>query len=189
MGLTMKGNCERPQKPILGQEAICPRGLGRVTDFNIDDKVVGQYIEVRTYVNDWSCRYAPENVTLVPIFPEHVREQAKTESKTPRVGDEVVCPYGEGVVTDVEDATCPMFIKIHRTGRTVPCSVDYVIPTDFSDDLDIGMAVAIPGFRTGKICGIDMHSTSPKVVVIPDGDELHPDNYEYLDPNEVGIMG
>ena len=51
--------------PIIGQEAICPDGLGRVTAFK--DSFPDMWIQVSTYVNDRGCRWAPENVKLVKI--------------------------------------------------------------------------------------------------------------------------
>lgn len=51
--------------PIIGQEAICPDGLGRVADFI--DCFPEQWIKVETYINNRNCKWAPENVTLVPI--------------------------------------------------------------------------------------------------------------------------
>ena len=51
--------------PIIGQEAVCPDGLGRVTHFA--DKSVDKWICVETYVDDRSCYWAPHNVKLVEI--------------------------------------------------------------------------------------------------------------------------
>lgn len=50
---------ERQSKPILGQEAVCPDGLGRVVGVGKD------YIKVSTYVNDRECNWDPKNITLV----------------------------------------------------------------------------------------------------------------------------
>ena len=47
------------KEPIIGQEAICPDGLGRVMDFEED------FIQVTTYINDRSCKWGPHNVTLI----------------------------------------------------------------------------------------------------------------------------
>ena len=52
-------------KIILGQEAICPDGLGRVSEFN--DKFPHEYIKVDTYINNRGCKWAPRNVKLIPI--------------------------------------------------------------------------------------------------------------------------
>ena len=54
--------------PILGQEAVCPDGLGRVTAFK--DDFPNQWIRVATYVNNRDCEWAPENVKLVRISYE-----------------------------------------------------------------------------------------------------------------------
>ncbi|NVZ11252.1 hypothetical protein HW932_18540 [Allochromatium humboldtianum] len=51
-------------KPILGQEAICRDGLGRVIAFC--DEFPHQWIQVSTYVNDRQCKWDPGNVTLIP---------------------------------------------------------------------------------------------------------------------------
>lgn len=53
--------------PILGQEAIVPKyGLGRVIAFD-DQHEPPRYIEVAPYIREYSMRFAPENVTLIPI--------------------------------------------------------------------------------------------------------------------------
>lgn len=46
--------------PIIGQEAVCPDGLGRVVSFK--DNFPEQWIEVETYVNSQSKKYSPDNV-------------------------------------------------------------------------------------------------------------------------------
>lgn len=51
--------------PIIGQEAICPDGLGRVVAFA--DAFPEQWIQVQTYVRDRSCKWTVENVRLVII--------------------------------------------------------------------------------------------------------------------------
>jgi len=48
------------EHPIIGQEAICPDGLGRVIKFL--DKFPEQWIQVSTYVDDRQCKWAPHNV-------------------------------------------------------------------------------------------------------------------------------
>lgn len=53
------------QAPVIGQEAVCPDGLGRVIAFS--NAFVDAYIQVQTYVNNRSCKWAPENVELVEI--------------------------------------------------------------------------------------------------------------------------
>lgn len=49
--------------PILGQEAICPDGLGRVVEFR--DEFPHQWIRVSSYINDRKCQWAPTNVELI----------------------------------------------------------------------------------------------------------------------------
>lgn len=53
------------KKPIIGQEAVCPGGLGRVVAFM--DDFPNQWIQVDTYVNNRSCRWDPSNVRLVKL--------------------------------------------------------------------------------------------------------------------------
>ena len=51
---------------IIGQEAICPDGVGRVIDFRYD--FPHQWIKVSTYVNDRQCEWSPDNVELIDPF-------------------------------------------------------------------------------------------------------------------------
>lgn len=51
--------------PIIGQEAVCPDGLGRVVGFK--DNFPEEWIEVETYVNLQTKKYSPDNVRLVLI--------------------------------------------------------------------------------------------------------------------------
>lgn len=51
------------KKPIIGQEAICPDGLGRVKSFCLSGSY--QWIVVSTYFNDRQCKWIPENVELI----------------------------------------------------------------------------------------------------------------------------
>ena len=52
---------------IKGQEAICPDGLGRVSDFSTGTGAlgVGSFIKVDTYVDNRGCEWAPHNVELI----------------------------------------------------------------------------------------------------------------------------
>lgn len=54
------------EHPILGQEAICPDGLGRVIAFK--DELPHQWIQVSTYVKDRACKWDPCNVTLLSLY-------------------------------------------------------------------------------------------------------------------------
>ena len=60
-------NCEtrnqEPPKPIIGQEAICPDGLGRVQAFDLGSG--HDLIRIDTYVNNRGCEWAPHNVELI----------------------------------------------------------------------------------------------------------------------------
>lgn len=51
------------KNPIIGQEAICPDGLGRVIAFKND--FPHQWIQVSTYVNDRQCKWDMANVKLI----------------------------------------------------------------------------------------------------------------------------
>lgn len=62
--------------PIIGQEAICPDGLGRVTAFI--DNFPTQWIRVSTYVGDKQCNWAPYNIKLIKLA---IMEQADAKSK------------------------------------------------------------------------------------------------------------
>lgn len=51
--------------PVIGQEAVCPDGLGRVIAFR--DEFPEQWIQVATYVGNRECKWASHNVRLVAI--------------------------------------------------------------------------------------------------------------------------
>ena len=59
-------------KIIIGQEAICPDGLGRVIDVGIGSY---EFIEISTYINDRSCKWGKNNVEL--IDPRNLKEKNK----------------------------------------------------------------------------------------------------------------
>ena len=50
-------------KVIIGQEAICPDGLGRVQSYNF--KFPQHWVKVQTYVKDRSCKWDACNVQLI----------------------------------------------------------------------------------------------------------------------------
>lgn len=50
--------------PVIGQECICPDGLGRVMAFK--NKFPHSYVQVTTYINDRQCKWSLENVELIP---------------------------------------------------------------------------------------------------------------------------
>jgi hypothetical protein len=52
-------------KPIIGQEAVCSDGLGRVRAY--EDNFPIQWIQVDTYINNRSCQWDYRNVKLIPI--------------------------------------------------------------------------------------------------------------------------
>ncbi len=56
--------------PIIGQEAICEDGLGRVIAFK--NEAPDRWIQVKTYVNDRSCKWDYLNVEL--IDPRNILE-------------------------------------------------------------------------------------------------------------------
>ncbi len=60
-------------KPIMGQEAICPDGLGRVVGFS-----PGKFIKVDTYVGNRGCEWAPHNVELIDPRNHNVQRSVST---------------------------------------------------------------------------------------------------------------
>ncbi len=50
--------------PIIGQEAICPDGLGRVKSFG-SSKALTYWIKVETYFDNRGCKWADHNVELI----------------------------------------------------------------------------------------------------------------------------
>lgn len=48
------------KKPVIGQECLCPDGMGRIAAYC--DNFPDQWIQVDTYVNNRSCKWAPHNV-------------------------------------------------------------------------------------------------------------------------------
>ena len=64
-----KRGSEKMDIPIIGQEAVCPDGLGRVVSFDTVDTVgiVISKIKVRTYIDDRSCNWDACNVELIKI--------------------------------------------------------------------------------------------------------------------------
>ena len=53
------------EPPVIGQETICPDGLGRVADYK--DDFPHQWIRVDTYVDNRSCQWDVHNVKLIEI--------------------------------------------------------------------------------------------------------------------------
>jgi|15BtaG_2_1085339.scaffolds.fasta_scaffold01022_1 hypothetical protein len=51
------------KRPIIGQEAICPDGLGRVEAFKGNSK--SGWIKVKTYLKNRGCEWAWHNVRLI----------------------------------------------------------------------------------------------------------------------------
>ena len=55
-------------EPILGQEAICPDGLGRVVDYSYNPGSSNiKQIRVATYAHNRECNWDAFNVKLLPI--------------------------------------------------------------------------------------------------------------------------
>lgn len=60
---------------IIGQEAICPDGLGRVVGFELKRQIPShthtspsnmyRWIKIDTYVDNRGCHWAPHNVELI----------------------------------------------------------------------------------------------------------------------------
>jgi len=63
----MKSLYERSDEiPIIGQECICPDGLGRVISY--DFEMPNYYIRVHTYINPCDRNWDRDSVTLIPIY-------------------------------------------------------------------------------------------------------------------------
>ena len=60
------------QEIILGQEAICPDGLGRVCNFKEKRNGV-EWIQVETYFKDRSCCWDVKNVELIDPRNKNVK--------------------------------------------------------------------------------------------------------------------
>lgn len=63
LGINAKEMKPQSHDPILGQEAICPDGLGRVVAYATD------WIQVKTYVKNRECKWGVGNVTLIAPNP------------------------------------------------------------------------------------------------------------------------
>lgn len=112
---------------IIGQEAICPDGLGRVSKVTeeICDKLS---ITVETYSNNRSCSWAEHNVEL--IDPRGVKELPYIEEKCGSVSskrsfEKAYVISGGGfpqivVLGDEEKAEEIMQEMIEATGKSSP---------------------------------------------------------------------
>jgi len=63
---TNKGKGLNRIVPVIGQEAVCPDGLGRVVGF--DWTSPNSWVQVSTYINNRSCKWDSKNVYIVPII-------------------------------------------------------------------------------------------------------------------------
>ena len=54
---------EEVMKIIIGQEAICDDGLGRVMWYDI--KAPNNWVQISTYFNDRQCKWDIDNVELI----------------------------------------------------------------------------------------------------------------------------
>jgi hypothetical protein len=63
------------KNPIIGQEAICGDGLGRVIAFK--NEAPEKWIQVKTYINNRSCKWDWLNVKLIN---PNSREKRKKEN-------------------------------------------------------------------------------------------------------------
>jgi hypothetical protein len=55
------------RRPIIGQEAVCPDGLGRVVSFG-EGCGGAKWIMVDTYYNNRGCKWDSKNVKLVKLI-------------------------------------------------------------------------------------------------------------------------
>lgn len=67
-------------KPIIGQEAVCPDGLGRVAAFKLDYPP-HDYIKVDTYINNNGRHWAVDSVNLIPICATECVRLANSDDK------------------------------------------------------------------------------------------------------------
>lgn len=82
--------------PILGQEAICPDGLGRVSEI---EPLFGG-IRIDTYINNRGCVWDPKNVELIDPRPpkqkvkcaDHRFEITEVGNNTTGVFHRIICP-------------------------------------------------------------------------------------------------
>lgn len=77
-------------KPIIGQEAICPDGLGRVIAFDFDSP--NKQIIVSTYIKDRKCCWSADNVKLIPI-PEMAAKDIHDQLQTIISQLDQICIY------------------------------------------------------------------------------------------------
>lgn len=64
---------------IIGQEAVCPDGLGRVSHYSF--AYPDNYIQVETYFNNRDCKWDPINVTLIPLCYKIIQREIKYKGK------------------------------------------------------------------------------------------------------------
>lgn len=70
-------NKVEPMNPVIGQEAVCPDGLGRVN--GIEEGAAGsQRIRVRTYINNRDCLWDSKNIRLVRIDYEESSHEERS---------------------------------------------------------------------------------------------------------------
>jgi hypothetical protein len=62
------------ETPIIGQEVICPDGLGRIREV-VSGAANSYQIRVDTYVNNMACKWASTNVEYLPITNRLTAEQ------------------------------------------------------------------------------------------------------------------
>ena len=67
------------RQPIIGQEAICPHGLGRVKAFCFDSPF--KWIQVSTYVDNNDCKWDSDNVTLVLLPQQQANELSALQAE------------------------------------------------------------------------------------------------------------
>lgn len=63
----------KDQKIIKGQECICPDGMGRVKSFKYFGGRLSE-IQVETYIDNRSCGWDANNVELLPIPRQQIKE-------------------------------------------------------------------------------------------------------------------
>lgn len=59
-------NMSKNTRPEIGQECVCPDGVGRVVEV-FDGPAGSMRVHVSTYVNDRGCHWDRQNVRLIAI--------------------------------------------------------------------------------------------------------------------------
>jgi hypothetical protein len=115
-------------KPILGQEAICSDGLGRVVAFK--DAFPDRWIQVSTYVHDRQCKWAPHNVQLIDPGYRHRATESEQEATT-------------GLLRQYREA-CLAIVRARADAETVGLSAAMAHLEALEREIDAFLAIRSP---------------------------------------------